>query len=337
MRVTIRHLRAFVEVAKQGSFTKAAEALNISQPALTVTINQLEEELDTKLLERTTRKVMLTLDGQDFLQIADRLVSEFYGEIGNFNNTISRKQRLLTIGEATSIGPCILPKILESFKQGYPKFNLRLEQASDLEIEQLIKDEKVIFAVSSPWKLDPELQYTQIAEDRFGIVVRNDSRYAGETGAINWAEIERETCIIGGGQGTSNWGHLSKEENIPSKFFTPEIEAAQASTMLMLVEQGTGIAIAPEAIMQICPYPNLIFRPLVSPNVSRGIHIVSKRHKHFSQEARSLMTLYKEHAKSGFANGASLQLTAPGEQPSATQITNNAIAAPLAAGAGTHA
>ncbi|MCG8356733.1 MAG: LysR family transcriptional regulator, partial [Kiloniellales bacterium] len=77
MNVTLRHLRAFVEVAHQGAFTRAAQALALSQPALTVVINQFETELGFKLFDRTTRRVRLTQEGERFLPTAEHLLDDF--------------------------------------------------------------------------------------------------------------------------------------------------------------------------------------------------------------------------------------------------------------------
>lgn len=305
MRITIRHLRGFVEVAKLGSFTKAAETLRISQPALTVTINQLEEDLNTKLLERTTRSVKPTENGKEFLEIADRLVMEFDSGLTTFSNGVDRKQHFLSVGEASSIGICMLPQILPLFKEKHPHFNLKFESAADCDVQAMVKQEKVAFAISSPWELDPELQYRQIAEDTFGIAVSQGHPLARNRGPIHWSELDGQTVIIGGTQETAVWGFLSKEKDLPHCVKTPSIEASQTSTMLMLAEQGLGVAIVPEFSWKNWPNKKLVFRQLVSPEVTREIRLVSKRHRHFSKEIKTLMDLYAEHAamsvKGGFA------------------------------------
>ena len=77
LNVTLRHLRTFITVAEQGSFNGAAEKLSRTQPAITLAIKQLEEFIGLKLLERTTRQVSTTTEGQNFIPIAQRLVRDF--------------------------------------------------------------------------------------------------------------------------------------------------------------------------------------------------------------------------------------------------------------------
>ena len=75
--ITLNHLKTFIIVARDGSFNQAAEKLSRSQPAVTLSIKQLEAYLNLDLFERTTRKVTLTKDGKNFLPIANRLVLDF--------------------------------------------------------------------------------------------------------------------------------------------------------------------------------------------------------------------------------------------------------------------
>src|SRR4029450_3460481 len=81
MRVTFGQVRGFVTVASTGSFTQAAEALHLSQPALTTRIRQLEEALDIRLFDRNTRSVALTDAGRMLLPIFLRLVGDLEGAV----------------------------------------------------------------------------------------------------------------------------------------------------------------------------------------------------------------------------------------------------------------
>ncbi len=75
--ITLNHLKTFIVVARYGSFNQAAENLSRTQPAVTLSIKQLEAYLNLKLFERTTRSVTLTKDGKNFLPVANRLVLDF--------------------------------------------------------------------------------------------------------------------------------------------------------------------------------------------------------------------------------------------------------------------
>src|SRR3954449_10895447 len=83
MNVELRQLRAFVVVARFSSFTRAADLLNLTQPALTVQIRQLEQSLGVKLFDRNTRTVELTRIGREMLPVLERLLGEFDTVVAN--------------------------------------------------------------------------------------------------------------------------------------------------------------------------------------------------------------------------------------------------------------
>ena len=76
MAITLRQIQAFLAVTEQGTFTKAAERLNMAQPALSQLVRDLERELGIRVLDRTTRRVELTDAGRDFLSRCRRLIDE---------------------------------------------------------------------------------------------------------------------------------------------------------------------------------------------------------------------------------------------------------------------
>jgi DNA-binding transcriptional LysR family regulator len=90
MDVELRHLRAFAAVARSRSFTRAAEQLSVTQPALSRTIQQLESALQVTLLDRSSRHVGLTGVGSEFLRNAERVLADFDG-------TVASARRMVTI------------------------------------------------------------------------------------------------------------------------------------------------------------------------------------------------------------------------------------------------
>ena len=135
----MRHLRAFVAVAERLHFRRAAEALRVSQPALSSQIRALEEDVGARLLERTTHQVGLTPAGRRFLTDARRLLRaaedaavaarrQAAGEIGE-----------ITLGFVPSLTYHLLPLLLRRFRHAMPEVELRLrEMDTAQQIEALI-------------------------------------------------------------------------------------------------------------------------------------------------------------------------------------------------------
>ena len=135
-----RRLQVFYTVAKQLSFTKAAEQLFMTQPAVTFQIKQLEEHFNTRLFERSHSKITLTPAGRLAMEYAERILNlttemetrltEMTGEIGG----------TLMIGASTTIAEYMLPRMLGEFKARYPQVQCRLTVTNSETVESKVAD-----------------------------------------------------------------------------------------------------------------------------------------------------------------------------------------------------
>ncbi len=121
-----RRLQVFHAVAKQRSFTRAAEALFMTQPAVTFQIRQLEEQYRTRLFERRTGDVALTPAGELVFSYAERILAlndELDTRLAELSGEVSGQ---LLIGASTTIGETLLPQLLGEFDALYPRVRARL-------------------------------------------------------------------------------------------------------------------------------------------------------------------------------------------------------------------
>ena len=135
-----RRLQVFHAVAKHLSFTKAAEALFMTQPAVTFQVKQLEEHFNTRLFERGHGRNSLTSAGQLVLEYAEKILAlsaeldlrlkEMTGEVGG----------LLLVGASTTIAEFLLPQVLGDFKSKYPKVQPRLTVANSETVENRVAE-----------------------------------------------------------------------------------------------------------------------------------------------------------------------------------------------------
>lgn len=135
-----RRLQVFYTVAKQLSFTKAAEILYMTQPAVTFQVKQLEEHLNTRLFERSHSKISLTPAGELALQYAEKilaLTNEMETRLGELTGQVSGT---LLVGASTTIAEYMLPRLLADFKRLYPHVQARLTVANSETIESRVVD-----------------------------------------------------------------------------------------------------------------------------------------------------------------------------------------------------
>jgi DNA-binding transcriptional LysR family regulator len=159
----LKKLRAFCQTAKLGSMTKAAESLYASQPTISLQIHALEEEMDTRLFERSGPKLTLTTEGSilydlclPHVQGIERLKETFDAHCGN----LTSGDLNIAAGESTIL--YILPKPVRLFTDQYPSIKLRLSNETGRDGMELLRNDKVDFAVGSMLEVPDDLIYDPI-------------------------------------------------------------------------------------------------------------------------------------------------------------------------------
>ena len=142
-----RRLQVFFTVGRLMSFTKAAEALHMTQPAVTFQVRQLEEHFNTRLFDRTHNRISLTEVGKQVFIYAGQIF-ELYDEMGSrvreMTGTISGA---LVLGASTTIAEYMLPALLGSFKQKYPDVNIRLRVSNSDGIVAMVEENEIDLGV----------------------------------------------------------------------------------------------------------------------------------------------------------------------------------------------
>ena len=159
----LKKLRAFCQTAKLGSMTKAAESLFASQPTISLQIHALEEEMDTRLFERSGPKLTLTPEGSilydlclPHVQGIERLKETFDAHCGN----LTSGDLNIAAGESTIL--YILPGPVRLFTDQYPAIKLRLSNETGRDGMELLRNDKVDFAVGSMLEVPDDLIYDPI-------------------------------------------------------------------------------------------------------------------------------------------------------------------------------
>jgi len=146
-----RRLQVFHTVARLLSFTKAAESLHMTQPAVTFQVRQLEEHFNTRLFDRTHNRISLTDAGKRVFVYADRIF-ELYGEMENGVRELTGEiSGALTIGASTTIADYMLPTLLGDFNARYPEVAIHLKVSNSDGIVSMVESNAIdLGVVESP-------------------------------------------------------------------------------------------------------------------------------------------------------------------------------------------
>ena len=118
-QIKFHQIRAFVEVARQGSIRGASRTLNLSQPALSLTIKALEDALGGPLLQRSTRKVALTQEGETFLPMARQLLADWDNVEEAMHQCFTLQRGKISVAAMPSFAANVLPEALKAFRDRY--------------------------------------------------------------------------------------------------------------------------------------------------------------------------------------------------------------------------
>src|SRR3990172_8133728 len=142
-----RRLQVFHTVARLLSFTKAADALHMTQPAVTFQVRQLEEYFNTRLFDRTHNRISLTEAGERVYEYGDRIF-ELYAEMENVVREITGEiSGVLIIGASTTIAEYMLPALLGDFRKKYPDVNVHLKVSNTDGIVSLVENNVIDLGV----------------------------------------------------------------------------------------------------------------------------------------------------------------------------------------------
>jgi DNA-binding transcriptional LysR family regulator len=179
--VELRHLRYFVAVAEELNFSRAAERLHMAQPPLSVAIRQLEQELGTPLLTRTTRDVRLTDAGRAFLDGARATMAELDRSIREACRVSAGEAGQLRVAFSWGARFVTLPALGQAFRASYPEVELLTEEMWNARMPGALRSGLIDLAISLCPELSSELSYERIRSERVVALVPRGHELAGES------------------------------------------------------------------------------------------------------------------------------------------------------------
>lgn len=157
--LTLRQIRIFICAVKHMNFSKAAEELHVTAPAVSLQIKEMEEDIGVSLFLREGRRVELTSAGEYFLLYARRIMSTLKEASDTMDRLKGQDARILKIG-LVSTAKYFVPKILAQFKQEYPKVQIRLEVRNRQQLVELLREGEIDVAVMGrpPQEIDTRVE-----------------------------------------------------------------------------------------------------------------------------------------------------------------------------------
>ena len=238
----LSQLEGFVEIARRGSVSRGAEALFVTQPALTARLKSLESQVGAQLFVRTGRGVRLSEAGHAFLPYAQRAleaVSEGHRLVGEVARGGAGE---LALGAAPAVSTYVLPAILERFHLEHPNVRLAVRTGHSEEVLDLVLHEQVQIGLVRALR-HPEIESVPLYEDELVLVANPAHRFAA-AGEIAVEEMSEEQLIL--------FDRTSSYHDLTSAFFREAgvvprgvMELDNIDATKKMVRQGLGVALLP--------------------------------------------------------------------------------------------
>jgi LysR family carnitine catabolism transcriptional activator len=287
--MTFKQLRAFVVLAREHSFVRAAEHLHVAPPTLTASIKTLEDALGVRLFDRSTRNVAPTAQARSFLPAAERVLEELDRALADLHNRASLRTGSVVVTGATSFIAYVLSPAVARLSVAHPGVRVRLNEAATEAARRSVLDGEADFGITTLNEPDPSLNATRLASDRFGLVCHRDHPLATGDTPVALAKLAPH-AFVGLTRLNGVRAILEVDRRLPECARRPAYEVSDVPLLAPLIEKGVGLALLPAMAARTISRRSLVFRPLAVV-VQRHIYFISLRGRTLAPAAHALAEL----------------------------------------------
>ncbi|MCG8426772.1 MAG: LysR family transcriptional regulator [Chromatiales bacterium] len=293
-----RRLQVFHTVARLLSFTKAAETLHMTQPAVTFQVRQLEEYFNTRLFDRTHNRISLTDAGARVFEYADKIF-ELYSEMENSVREMTGEiSGTLTIGASTTIAEYMLPALLGDFKLKFPDVNIHLKVSNTDGIVSMVENNTIDLGVVEAPVANKNLVVEMCRADKLVAIVppghpEANSTTLAYTDLVKYPFICREE-----GSGTreviNEYLNNVKSDGDALKI---AMELGSPEAVKGAVEAGMGISVVSRATIQKELKLGTLVEITLDPPLERPFSFVHQKQKFRARVMEELLEFAQQYCK----------------------------------------
>ncbi|MDC8785257.1 LysR family transcriptional regulator [Roseateles koreensis] len=296
--VSLKQLRGFAAVAREGSFTRAAAALFLSQSALSALIRGLESELGLRLFDRTTRRLEMTDAARELMPAVQRLLADLDRVAGDLRDVAQRRRGRVRLGTTPLLAASLMPQLLRSFQQHYPDIELSLLDASADVLLGKLRLGELDLALATFDAREPDIESEALTRDAMVAVCSQDHFLAGRA-HISWAELLDQPLLLlreGSGLRALVERCFAPLGGCPK----PAQEVTHIATAMAMAAADMGVAILPAyalhvSVLHAATQGGLVGVPLRQPAVSREVSLAHLQQRSLSPAAQAMAEHLRQH------------------------------------------
>ncbi|MGH3585602.1 MAG: LysR family transcriptional regulator, partial [Pseudonocardia sp.] len=282
--VTLQQLRLVVAVAERRSFTEAADAVHLSQSALSRAVTTVERQVGSALFTRTTRSVVLTPVGEELVRVAREILAAHATGMNVFTRFHHGLRGVVRVAALPSLAALVVPSLVSAMRREAPEVTVQIDDTlAHVAIDRL-RDGQVDLALTVDDDVPDDLACTPLASDRFHVVHPPGHPFAGRA-SVTWQELADEPVI--------RFGPASSIRSLTDRTFTAlglrpatTFEAQNVPVIAGLVAAGLGVAAVPAMVLPLVQFAGLGHVGLVEPAVDRTFALVNHPSRPWSPAVR---------------------------------------------------
>lgn len=294
MNISLRQLRSFAALARTGSFTRAAQALHLSQPALTVQIRALEEQLGVRLFDRNTRQVRLTPIGRELVPAFDRLLRDIDSVADNARELAAGIRGVVHVAALPSISSTLLPVAIARLNQTHPGIQVRLRDTLAQRVLAAVRFEEADYGIGAFEAIDRDMQFERILTDRLEAVFAAGHPLTRKR-QVEIADLTRFPLIM---MDTQSSVRMMVEAEMVARRLRPQptYEVTYISTAAGLARAGLGVTLLPSSAIELETPSGLERRAVRAPGFNRDVGVVRKSARTLSPAAETFLDVLRKEA-----------------------------------------
>lgn len=287
--ISLLQLRAFLAVSRYGSFTRAAEVLHRTQPAVTQQVRTLEQMLGLKLFDRSTRQLRLTETGVELVPVLSAMLQQLDDILEDTQDVRHKRVGRVRVGCLPSVASLFLPERIAEFRRHHPGVSFMLNDGLGDQVVSMIKRGDVDFGITDIPQRSPELTAYPLLKETVSVLYL-DNHPIDDAPSIDVDELSKHDLIL--------MAHGSTVRHIIDTAFAAQGRAAVAtceasynSTAIGMVQAGLGIALLPPSGFSLAVNERLRTREVDAPGFTRQLGIIMLKSKSLTPSAHAFMSM----------------------------------------------
>ncbi|ASL93857.1 LysR family transcriptional regulator [Serratia marcescens] len=293
MNYSLKQLRVFVAIARHGSFSRAGEAIGLTQSAVSHSVKELEAEVGVRLLDRTTREVVLTDAGLRLANRVERLLDELQAALLDARSFGVQRSGTVRVATSQTISAHLMPQCIAAGEREYPEIRIMLRDQAQQQVLHSVRNAEVDFGIVVDPVQAVDLECEAVLHEPFLLLCRDDHPFA-EQQEVRWSALNGCRLVL---QDYASGSRPLIDSALRQQGVEAQVvqEIGHPATLFPMVAAGIGISIFPALALPLPEGGRLRVRRLV-PEINRALMLVRRKNRSLTPAAEAIWQVARQQA-----------------------------------------